>query len=45
MNFQSINIAFLAGDTAAILLVLGSLGPWNPIVVTNCYGKAVNNRY
>jgi hypothetical protein len=45
MNFQSIKIAFLAGDTAAILLVLVSLGPWNPIVVTNCNGKAVNDIY
>jgi hypothetical protein len=41
MDFESIKIAFLAGDIATVRPVLRSLGPSNPIVVTDCEGKAI----
>ncbi len=43
MHFEPIKIAFLTRNLAAIFLVLVSLGPWNPIIVTDHDWKAVND--
>jgi len=43
MKVEAIEITFFAGDIASIRLTLISLGPWNPIIVTDSDGKAINN--
>jgi hypothetical protein len=45
MHVESIKVPFLAGDMPSIYLLLIQLGPWNPIIVTPSYWKAVNNIY
>jgi hypothetical protein len=43
MHFTPINIAFLTGHTSSIFLMLISLRPWNPIIVTDNDWKAIND--
>ena len=43
IHFEPIQIAFLTRNTSSIFLVLVSLRPWNPIIVTDNHWKALND--
>jgi hypothetical protein len=43
MHFEPINIALLTRHTSSICLLLGSLRPWNPVIITDNDGQAIND--